>query len=113
MIIKKKGILYNYADDGETIVSAKVDYSSFDSPNNLNATVAISLDMVDGVESWDDVTPKMIDKAARIEIKKWLDETDDAPKGPVTVKEEAPTTDTIVTGNYEDGGATPTPAPTE
>lgn len=87
MIIKKNGIAYNYADDGETIVSAKVDYSSFDSPNNLNATVDITIDMVDGVKSWDDVTPKMIDKAARIEIKKWLDGTDDAPKGTVTTKE--------------------------
>lgn len=81
MIIKKKGILYNYADDGDTIVSAKVDYSSFDSPNNLNATVAIALDMVDGVKSWNDVTPKMIDKAARTEIKKWLDGTDNTPVG--------------------------------
>lgn len=76
MIIKKKGIAYNYADDGETILSAKVDYSSFDSPNNLNATVAIAIDMMDGVNSWVDVTPKMMDKAARTEIKKWLDGTD-------------------------------------
>ena len=73
MDIKKTGLTYRYANDGQTIIKVEVAYNGYDndSGSNINVTVAIlSGDLSD--TTFDDATPVALDKIGKSKIAGWF-----------------------------------------